>query len=187
MTRSSNRRSPVVTALVLAVGVLALFPAAAQGHAAFQDASPEPGSRVATTPATITLAFTEPLNRDLTTARLVDARTHRRFSAAVKVENNNRLLLRPSRRLATGPYLVDWHTVSILDGHALEGSFGFGVRTSAVGGGQQLEQSPLARDGWLRVLLRGVFYVALFFFGAGLLCGVLLPSPDGPAGWLVAG
>jgi putative copper export protein len=29
--------------------------------------------------------------------------------------------------------------------------------------------------------------VALFFFGGGLLCAVLLASPAGPAGWLVAG
>jgi copper transport protein len=184
MTHASLRRAP---SLVVAVIVLALAPAAAEGHAAFQDASPEPGTRLSAAPAQITLAFTEPLNRRLTTARIVNARTGRRVAARVSVEGRSRLLLRPRRRLPTGAFRVEWHTVSILDGHALEGSFGFGVRTSAIGGEQQLERSPLARDGWLRVALRTVWYAALFFFGGGLLCALALRSSNGPAGWLLAG
>jgi copper transport protein len=166
---------------------LALSPACAGAHAAFQDANPEPGARLATSPAQITLAFTEPLDHALTTARIVDVRSGRRIPAAVSFGAGNRMLLRPNRPLATGPYEVVWHTVSIWDGHTLEGSFGFGVRTNAIGGAAQLEQSPLARGGWLRVALRGVWYVALFFFGGGLLCGLILAAPVSPAGWLLVG
>lgn len=172
-------------ALLAAICASAVAPAAAAAHAAFQDSSPEAGSRLAAAPAQIALAFSEPLNRRLTTARLVDARTRRPIAATVSVERGDRLSLRPQRRLPTGAFLVEWHTVSILDGHALEGSFGFGVRASAIGGHQRLEQSPLARDGWLRVALRSLWYTALFFFGGGLLCAVALRSPRGPGGWLL--
>jgi copper transport protein len=172
---------------VLVAAGMALFPAPALGHAAFQDASPEPAARLGSAPATIDLVFTEPLNRQLTTATITNVRTGRRVAASVTVEGRGRLLLRPRRRLPTGAFRVNWHTVSILDGHALEGSFGFGVRTSAIGGEQRLEQSPLARAGLLRILLRGLWYVALFFFGGGLLCAAVLRSRPGPASWLLSG
>jgi len=180
-------RARSVAALAVVLAVAAIAPAVAQAHAAFQDASPEPGARVASSPAQITLAFTEPLNHALTTARIVNARSGHRVTTTLSFGAGNRIELRPSQPLPTGAYQVRWHTVSIRDGHTLEGSFGFGVRTNAVGGAAQLEQSPLARRGWLRVALRGVWYVALLFFGGGLLCGVILASPSGFGGWLLAG
>jgi copper transport protein len=174
----------------LAVTVLlavALVPASAGAHAAFADANPQPGARLASSPAEITLGFTEPLDHSLTAARIVGARSGRRIAVALSFGAGSTMMLRPSRPLPRGAYEVLWHTVSIRDGHALEGSFGFGVGTSAVGGAAQLEQSPLAHGGWLRVALRSAWYVALFFFGGGLLCGVILGSPGGRAGWLLAG
>jgi len=71
--------------------------------------------------------------------------------------------------LPTGAYRLSWHTVSTEDGHALEGSFSFGVRAAAVGDEHAVEQSPLARNGWLRVALRGLLYVFALLFVAGLL------------------
>ncbi|MHB8659916.1 MAG: CopD family protein [Solirubrobacteraceae bacterium] len=180
-------RARSVAALAAVLAVAAIAPAVAQGHAAFQDASPEPGARVASSPAEITLAFTEPLNQALTTARIVNARSGHRVTTTLSFGAGNRIELRPSQPLPTGAYQVRWHTVSIRDGHTLEGSFGFGVRTSAIGGAARLEQSPLARGGWLRVALRGAWYVALLFFGGGLLCGAILVSPAGVGGWLLAG
>lgn len=165
--------------------MLAVWPASAGAHAAFQDASPEPGARLAGAPAQITLAFTEPLDHPLTTARIVGLQPQRRIAASLVFGSVNAMTLRPANPLPTGAYRVQWHTVAIRDGHALEGSFGFGVRTSAIGGAAQIEQSPLARGGWLRVALRGLWYVALFFFGGGLLCSVLLPAPAGAGGWLL--
>jgi len=170
------------TALLL----LALVPAAAGAHAAFADAAPEPGARLTRAPSQLTLALDEPLDHALTPARIVQARSGKRIPATVAFGVRNTLTLRPDRPLATGAYQVQWHTVSIRDGHTLEGSFGFGVRTAAVGGAARIEQSPLARGGWLRVTLRAAWYVALFFFGGGLLCGVILVSPLGPSGWLLA-
>lgn len=174
-----------MAALTGVLAALALVPAVAQAHAAFQDSSPAPGARLGSSPGQITLAFTEPLNRELTTVRIVNARSRRPIAGAVSFGAGNRMMLRPSRPLPTGAYGVQWHTVSVRDGHTLEGSFGFGVRATPVGGEAQLEQSPLARGGWLRVLLRAAWYVALFFFGGGLLCSLLLSTREHPAQWLL--
>src|SRR5206468_3895528 len=48
-----------------------------------------------------------------------------------------------------------------------------------------VQQSPLARDGWLRIILRVGFYASLFFFAAGLLISTLLVRRGPPASWLL--
>lgn len=70
---ASIHRARSAIALLSLVGLAAMAPAVAEGHAAFQDASPEPGARLQTAPTQITLAFTEPLNRQLS----IDERTGR--------------------------------------------------------------------------------------------------------------
>jgi copper transport protein len=167
------------TALSLAVAPSAF------AHAAFVESQPPPGQRLEQTPARIVLEFTEPLNRKLTSAELVSVASGERVRAAFEASPERQLILRPAGPLETGPYRVDWHTVSTQDGHALEGSFGFGVRAAAVGGAQSVEQSPLARDGWLRVALRALLYGSLFFFAGGLMGAALLSGGRAPAAWLV--
>lgn len=181
------RRLAPGTALAIAMlAVLAAFAPSARGHSAFVEGTPPPGSRLETSPARIGLEFTEPLNRALTKAQLVDARTGRKVATEPVEGEGRQLVLRPTRALASpAAYRVDWHTVSTLDGHALEGSFGLGVRTAAVGGAQRLEQSPLARDGWLRIASRAVFYAALLFFAGGLLAGLVTRASRPPWGWVV--
>ena len=165
--------------------LLAARAPAALGHASFLDSAPDAGARLRSSPEEIALNFTEPLNRALSKARLVDVASGKRVPATeIRARKEDRLVLRPGAPLRRAPYRVDWHTVSTVDGHALEGSFGFGVRTAAVGGEHQLEQSPLARHGWARIAIRALLYAALFFFAGGLLNGVLLSRSE-PAAWLV--
>ena len=143
------------------------------GHAAFLGAEPKPGVRLESSPAQVTLSFTEPLNRRLSQATLVSVAAGQKL--AVRTEaSSKRLVLRPQRDLAEGAYRVRWHTVSTEDGHALEGSFSFGVRAAAAGGEHVVQQSPFARDGWLRVLLRALFYVAALLFVGALMLRILL-------------
>ena len=182
-SRSAGRARRLGIVVLAAVAALGAVAPTAGAHAAFQDAAPEPGSRLESSPARIALAFTEPLDRRLTRATLVNATSGRPVPSAVTFEGRERLVLVPGGALRAAPYRVVWHTVSRLDGHALEGSVGFGVRSAPPGGGERLEQSPLARDGWLRIALRALLYVFLFVFAGGVLVGVVL-SPARPAGWL---
>lgn len=173
----------------LAAGLVGLLlaPAGALGHAAFLDSQPEPGERLGSGPAEIRLEFTEPLDRSLSEATLVNVDTGEPVAAAVSEGGEKELVLRPQAPMPRAPYRVEWQTVSTVDGHTLAGTFGFGVQTAAVGGEHDLEQSPLARDGWLRIGGRALLYGFLFFFAGGVLtAAVLTRRGDDPAAWLVA-
>jgi copper transport protein len=164
-------RVPWVAAIAACVVLLPAAPAF--GHAAFVGSEPKPGVRLERAPQRVILTFTEPLNRRLTRATVVGP-DGGRVAVAAQAASERRLVVRPARTLGTGAYRVRWHTVSTEDGHALEGSFSFGVRAAATGGEHDLEQSPLARAGWVRVALRALLYVAVLLFAAGLLLPMLV-------------
>lgn len=164
-------RVPWVAAIAACVVLLPAAPAF--GHAAFVGSEPEPGVRLERAPQRVVLTFTEPLNRRLSRATVVGP-DGGEVPVAAQAASDRRLVVRPARALRAGAYRVRWHTVSTEDGHALEGSFSFGVRAAAAGGGHDVEQSPLARAGWVRVALRALLYLALMLFAAGLLLPVLV-------------
>jgi copper transport protein len=179
-------RSLLVATLASAVVAGLLAAPAAVAHSAFVGSSPSPGTRLGETPAEVTLRFTEPLNQKLSTAALVAVEGGERFPVEVSTPTTKQLTLVPSGPLPRGGYRVEWHTVSTLDGHALEGTFSFGVRAPAAGGAHALEQSPLARDGWVRVLSRIALYASLLLFAGALLLRLLLTRAGEPS-WLVPG
>ncbi len=172
-----------VAGALLAYVLFAVLAPRAMAHAALLDSTPNPGARVEASPSQITLHFTEPLNRRLSSARLVRTASGGNQLPAESQASAEKLVLQPQAPLAKGPYRVTWHTVSTQDGHALEGSFSFGVRAAATGGAHQVEQSPLARSGWLRIALRALFYAALFFFAGGVLLAAMFGGR--PGSWLV--
>ena len=177
------RRAPIRrlrAAPLIALAALAVAAPAAHGHAAFLGATPAPGGRVETAPTTITLRFTDTLNRRLSEAHLVDVGSGRRVPAAQHAAGSDGLVLAPVTALSRGTYRVEWHTVSTTDGHELQGSFGFGLRVAAAGGGRAVEQSPLADLGWVRALVRALLYATLLSFAGALLLAALLGRP-----WLV--
>jgi len=175
---SSHRLTLVV---LLSLAALALLPTAAFGHAAFVGSTPGPGMRLESSPRRLVLRFTEPLNRRLSSVKLAAIADGRPVAASVRAVSARQLDVTPVGSLARGAYRVEWHTVSTQDGHALEGSYSFGVQAAAVGGEHSLEQSPLARDGWLRVGLRA----ALYGFSLVLVAALLVPLLTRRARWLV--
>ena len=114
----------------------------------------------------------------MTEATLRDAGNGRRVATRSIVVSGRRIVVTPAAELARGAYRVTWRTVSTDDGHALEGSFSFGLRAPAAGGAT-VEQDPLARGGWLRALVRTAMYLALLLFTGAILLAALRP------GWLV--
>lgn len=182
---ATRQVSPVRLVGVL-VGLLALLAVQAPdafAHASFLGSEPEPGLRLEASPPRLVLNFTEPLNERLTRARLVGDRDGGEVETSLAA-SRERLVVEPATELATGPYRVEWHSVSTEDGHALEGSFSFGVRAAATGGEHAIEQSPLARDGWVRVLTRASMYATLLLFVGMLLLRVLIRE-RGAGSWLV--
>jgi copper transport protein len=181
--RSASARIRLLLAAVLAVTASWLPASPAFAHAAFVGSQPGPGAQLDTAPQRVVLSFTEPLNGRLSRARIVRVGDGRIVPLEAQAASERRIVLRPRGQLDTRAYRVEWHTVSTEDGHALEGAFSFGVRAPAAGGEHELEQSPLARAGWIRVSLRALLYVALLPFAAGLLVPALLRSQR--PSWLV--
>jgi copper transport protein len=170
--RAPNRR--LRAAPLIALAALAIAAPSAHAHAAFLGATPPPGARVETAPAAVTLRFTETLNRRLSDAHLVNAASGRRVPGVQSAAGLDGLRLSPTAPLRRGAYRVEWHTVSTTDGHELEGSFGFGVRVAAAGGGRAIEQSPLADLGWVRALVHALLYAMLLPFAGALFLTALL-------------
>jgi methionine-rich copper-binding protein CopC len=176
-------RSGLLVFLLVVAG-LAASAAPASGHASYLGSDPAPGERLDRTPRRIVLRFTEPLNRSLSAAALYDVASGRRIAARLTSPVATELAVFPIGRVSRAPYRVEWHSVSADDGHALEGSFSFGVRSAAVPGASSTEASPLADGGWLRVAARALLYPTLFVFAGALLLDALLPRCGGRP-WIV--
>ncbi|MCX6386652.1 MAG: copper resistance protein CopC [Solirubrobacterales bacterium] len=177
MSRVLSLRSVLEVTLCLLVVSLLCAPSAF-GHAALLSSTPAPGQRVEVPPSQITLNFSEPLIGRLTGATLRDSTAGREIAASAATNNRHEVVITPASPLPRGAYRVSWRTVSTDDGHALEGSFSFGVQAAAVGKAT-VESDPLARLGWLRAVVRAAMYIALLLFCGGVFLAALRPR------WLV--
>lgn len=184
LPRGRSRRSLVFAAGALVSLVLLTAGAPdASAHAAFLGSIPAPGQRLTASPPQIVLRFTEQLDRRLSTAALFRVATGARVPASVTARSATSLALAPGAGLDTSAYRVEWHSVSTNDGHALEGSYSFGVRAAAVSGAHTSQGGPLAGAGWVRWLVRSLFDAALLTFAGALLLAALLQRGRQP--WLV--
>ncbi len=169
----------------LACCALALLaPATASAHAILVRSDPGAGAVLSASPAQLTASFSEPLNTKL--SRLTLTGPAGKVIRAQKLSTRKQeLLLRPASKLAQGAYQVHWHSVSADDGHALDGSYYFGVQSAAPAGARESQRSPLAGSGWPRALLRAVFDGALLIFCGGVFNAMLLARGRKPAAWLL--
>jgi copper transport protein len=172
------------TCAVLAALVLLVAPSRASAHAVLVRSSPPPGGQLSAAPAAVSATFSEPLNLSLSRLTLLgpDGRVVTGARGAVGA---TRLTLKPRRRLARGVYQVRWHSVSSDDGHALDGSYYFGVQTAAPANARASQAGPLAGGGWWRALLRAAFDATLLLFCGGVFCAALLACGRDPAAWLL--
>ena len=96
-------------------------------HAFLQSASPKVGSESATSPAAVTITFTENVEPDF-------SRIAVRNAQGVRVDKGDPHLVGDHRnelavnvpKLPPGEYAVTWHATSV-DTHKTEGRFEFGV------------------------------------------------------------
>ena len=158
-------------------------PASAGAHASFLESEPAAGQRVDRAPARVVLEFTEPINARLTTVELIDLASGDSVGVERAKAAGRQLMLRPARELTRGAYRVRWRSVSTVDAHVREGYFSFGVQTAAVGTQGLVNEGPLARSGWVRVLARLGLYATLLVFAGALLLSVLLRGRYGGS-WL---
>lgn len=153
--------------LLLAATIWLALATTVGAHAGLVLAKPSPGSGVAQAPAAVVLKFSEPLNLALSRIEVIDSTgADVGIGPTEGIEGDPTAMQRRLGLLPVGPYTVRWTTVSTLDGHALHGSYRFGVGTSTTGD-EQVRDSPLDSEGVLGLLGR---FVALV--GMGLWVGL---------------
>jgi len=110
--------------------VSAVLATTAFAHAKFVSSTPAPGQTVASSPANVTITFTEELGAG-TTGSVADA-NGATVSTGTKISDDHLQLaiaLKPG--LPNGVYKVSWHSVAEDDQGMLDGSFFFGVGVPA--------------------------------------------------------
>lgn len=144
--------------LLLVPGLfLALAPVTALARAAVVSSTPEPGQKLSSAPGVVQLRFSEPVNTRLTRARIT-APDGRAYEDSASGPFNLQVAL-PTN--APGVYLVDWLTVSNLDGHTLKGSFRFGVQVSPGAAQEEFVTVPPGPLDLLTAVFRALEYAGL--------------------------
>jgi copper transport protein len=178
------RRSTALLVIVALVGVLALRPGTALGHAALLRAEPSPNAFLQRPPAQVSLSFAEPVDEKNSGIRVLDARGAELALPKVQFSKGSLGMTIELPKLDPGIYNVLWANVSSVDGHALRGSYPFTVlkpdgtlpdSTNSVAG--------LGSDADLRPLPDGVAVRALSLLGLAVVAaGALLVLLWGSAG-----
>ena len=119
----------------LALGGLAFLwtPAPVSAHALPQSSVPAAGSTVSQAPAVVTITFGETPDPPVSGITVLDHTGASVDAGSTVVAPGDPLTLEVRLRahLPDGVYLVNWHTVSAVDGHLAAGSFSFGLGVPA--------------------------------------------------------
>lgn len=184
-SRSAEGRSPprlrrLFRALLpaLAAGTYVIAAASPVGaHAELVEASPAPGSGLPQAPGAVVVRFNEPLNHRLSNIEVLDPSGRDVGEGpTLAVEGDPNAMKRRLGLLSPGVYMVDWTTVSTLDGHSLHGSYSFGIGTSA-SANESIRASPIDSEGWLGLAGRFVALAGLTLWaGSALLSRVARPA-----------
>lgn len=155
-------------ALALAFTVMLARSPAAHSHALLAYSNPPANAELRRAPAYIELFFTEPLQPQLSTVRVLNAQ-------GVAVDNNDARVdsLDPTRlqitlrSLPDGVYTVDWRVVSALDDHLTRGAFPFAVGQADLSAAAPATQGNTV-SGWV-LAHRWLTYVAVLTLWGGAL------------------
>ncbi len=120
------RRLALLVALLTALAAGGVF-----AHGGLRFASPLEGARLGDTPVAVQLTFSERPDPTLSSIHVLDAGGVRHdVGPPAAVAGDSLALGVRVRPLGTGIYTVHWRVVSAIDGHAIAGSYAFGVRMS---------------------------------------------------------
>ncbi len=155
--------------------------APAFAHAGFVSSQPEPGATLGTAPGVVVLRFSEPLNKDLSSATVLTPDGHRVEGTATGDEEITVDLSTNSQ----GVYEVDWRTVSTVDGHTLLGMFQFGVGVPA-GASREATTSEAPRATDLLISIGRVIEDTALLLAIGILLVGQLARSQPELAWVRA-
>ncbi len=176
-------RCVVLAAFAVAIAVLLAPPAFA--HALLERSTPAPNETLETTPASLTLTFTEPPDPALSSVRLLGASGADVGIGPMHVAGRT-ITVPVTSRLTDGTYTVTWRAVSRTDGHVTAGSFAFGVGRApspTAGGAGAGTESPFPSAA--AIIAKWLLYAGLSLLVAGAVVpAYILRSAKTPA-WVV--
>ena len=145
-----------------------LCPMVARGHAILLHTDPIANQRLESVPDQIVLIFNERVEPTFNSLRVLDKNGQRLDDGKVHVEDGDTLMVSVPQ-LKEGGYGVFWRVTS-LDGHQVQGQFGFGVRTEPPTEQELSEQVPQEQfvPAWYFPATRGVVLAALSLWMGGL-------------------
>ena len=145
-------------------------------------ATPSPGATLTTAPALVRLEFTEPVNPSFSSLTITGpdgiVRTTVRFPST-----DPRGMEAGLPDMPPGRYSVEWHTLSLIDGHTRSGAYSFGILDAA---GRLPPAPPLTirsaatpLPGWLDAAARWALLLALAYLLGGLAYATLVEPRRG--------
>jgi putative copper export protein/methionine-rich copper-binding protein CopC len=156
-------------AFLLASSLVLAIPSASLAHAGVVSSDPEPGAKLGSAPGVVVLRFSEPINEELSRARVV-ASDGTLFTGSVSASQRIDV---PLTTNASGIYDVEWTTVSRVDGHTLHGSFQFGVGVRPGSGKEGIVEDEPGLPELAVGVGRAIEDVALFMATGALLLNTL--------------
>ncbi len=113
----------LVLALVLAVSLTGQ----AYGHALPVRSDPAPNASLAASPSQVTIWFSEQLNSQSSSMKVLDNSGNQVDNKNVQFSNDHLSMWVGLPSLGKGVYTVSWTSISAVDGHLASGSFPFGI------------------------------------------------------------
>lgn len=122
----------VLTLVFASAILLSLVPIGASAHANLDTSDPAPNAIVPEAPASVTMTFTEPLERTYSKAELYDQDGNLVDGTSIEAgDNDSAMVLELPPDLPNGTYTVLWRTLSTADGHTAQNYFAFTIGTEA--------------------------------------------------------
>jgi copper transport protein len=153
----------VVTGIAITAILLTLGTITASAHAGLESSDPAPNAIVPTAPGSVTMTFTEPLERTYSRAELYD---HEGAPVdgtnVVAGDSDDAMVLELPPDLPNGTYTVLWRTLSTADGHTAQNAFAF-----TIGSAEDLATAASLDDGgtgpplWLQAASRWLALLGL--------------------------
>lgn len=150
--RNQVRRVSPIVAIIVAIGLGAALafvsPAVASAHAYYVSSDPTANAVLKAAPTTMTIHFAEAVNPTGSDVIVYDARHKPVSTAPAHVDRADLKTMTVSMRGdGSGVYLVEWHTVSALDGDPDIGAFTFSVNPNGGSASSSPTASPAAASG----------------------------------------
>ena len=117
----------------------------ARAHATLLQTDPPPNSRLDRVPTTVRLSFNERIEAVFNSLEVLDQEGRRVDNGSPRVVGEGDVLEVGLKRLSNGPYTVVWRVNSV-DGHQIEGRFGFGVQSDSPSE-RQMSNIPVPQSG----------------------------------------